>query len=179
MFFKGGAKLSEVKTRAWLPNRFRRAGITIARNLKTASKETEVRMCWTEELLEKKGVKPTAIRLLVLKALSEQEEPVSLSELETCLETVDKSTLFRSLSLFLEHHVVHAFEDGNGVLKYELCRNPEGCSVQDMHVHFYCTRCHRTYCLPTRIPSIDLPEGFALEAVNFMLKGICPRCQAD
>ncbi len=133
-------------------------------------------MLWIEELLEKKGVKPTAIRLLVLKALSEQQDPVSLSELEASLGTVDKSTLFRSLSLFLEHHVVHAFEDGNGVLKYELCRNPDGCSVNDMHVHFYCTRCHRTYCLPSRIPAIALPEGFEMESVNFMLKGLCPHC---
>lgn len=133
-------------------------------------------MLWIEELLEKKGVKPTAIRLLVLKALSEQQDPVSLSELEASLGTVDKSTLFRSLSLFLEHHVVHAFEDGNGVLKYELCRNPDGCSVNDMHVHFYCTRCHRTYCLPSRIPVIALPEGFEMESVNFMLKGLCPHC---
>lgn len=132
----------------------------------------------SEELLERKGVKPTAMRLLVLKALAAQQEPVALSDLESCLETVDKSTIFRALTLFLEHHVVHAFEDGSGILKYELCHNPDGCSVDDMHIHFYCMRCHRTLCLPSvRIPIIELPEGFEMESVNYMVKGLCPHCK--
>lgn len=130
-----------------------------------------------EERLERKGVKPTAIRLLVLRELLAQRQPVSLTELEALLPGVDKSSLFRTVTLFAEHHVVHTFEDGGGLLKYELCRNTDGCSIDDMHIHFYCTCCHRTFCLPSsRIPLIELPPGFTMENVNYMVKGICPHC---
>ena len=40
--------------------------------------------------LELKGVKPTANRILVLKALKEQACPVSLTDLEDILATMDK-----------------------------------------------------------------------------------------
>ena len=83
--------------------------------------------------LEKKGVKPTAVRILVLKAITEAGCPVSLPDLETMLETVDKSTIFRSLNVFLAHHVVHDIEDGSGSLKYEACAGEETCSIDDMH----------------------------------------------
>lgn len=45
------------------------------------------------ERLEKKGVKPTAVRILVLKAMMEASYAVSLVELETLLGTVDRSTI--------------------------------------------------------------------------------------
>lgn len=130
-----------------------------------------------EARLEQKGVKTTAIRTLVFKALLSATEPLSLSDLESQLETVDKSTIFRTVTLFLEHHLVHAFEDGSGSLKYEICQNPYGCSVEDMHIHFYCKHCQKTYCLPSeRIPVMPLPEGFAAESVNYMVKGVCDKC---
>ena len=43
-----------------------------------------------EALLTKRQVQPTAIRLLVLKALSEAGRSLSLLDLETILDTVDK-----------------------------------------------------------------------------------------
>ena len=43
------------------------------------------------DLLAQRGIHPTAIRLLVLEAMQKINRPVSLSELETILDTVDKS----------------------------------------------------------------------------------------
>ena len=77
------------------------------------------------ESLELKGVKPTANRILVLKALKEQACPVSLTDLEDILATMDKSSIFRVLTLFLEHDIVHSFEDGRGILNYELCTSKQ------------------------------------------------------
>ena len=70
----------------------------------------------SENYLSAHGVKPTANRILVWKELVAQQRPVSLTELEERLETLDKSSVFRALTLFLEHHLVHAFEDGEGVV---------------------------------------------------------------
>lgn len=128
-------------------------------------------------ILEKKGVKPTANRILVLRALLAAACPVSLPELEEVLERMDKSSIFRVLGLFLEHRVVHTIDDGSGALKYELCDGETVCSVDDMHIHFHCEACHRTYCFKTlHIPSIVLPEGFVMQSVNYVVKGLCPTC---
>ena len=85
-----------------------------------------------EEKLKDKGVRPTAARILILQKLSEQTYPISLLELEAQLETLDKSTISRSLAILLEHHAIHAFEDGSGSMKYEICRSDtETCFIEN------------------------------------------------
>lgn len=47
----------------------------------------------------------------------------------------------------------------------------------DLHVHFYCERCHRVYCFDSiATPVVDIPAGFAVRSINYMLKGVCPAC---
>ena len=128
-------------------------------------------------ILERKNVKPTAIRILVFEAISSSQRAVSLSDLEIILHTVDKSSIFRTLNLFVRHHIVHSIDDGSGSVKYEICEGEEECTLSDMHTHFYCTSCHKTFCLKSiSIPSVNLPEGFTMESVNYMIKGICKDC---
>ena len=127
--------------------------------------------------LESRGVKPTSTRLLVYRALAEHHKALSLRELDDHLDTVDRSTIFRTLTLLLAHHLVHAIEDGTGVAKYEACAGHDECSLDDQHIHFYCRKCQRTFCFHTiHIPSIQLPEGFTMEGVNYLVKGVCPYC---
>ncbi len=130
------------------------------------------------ELLEHHGVKPTANRIVVVKALEAAGRPMSLSELEYKILTIDKSGVFRALTLFKEHHLVHVIEDGGDGVRYELCHSHDGEVDDDLHVHFYCERCRRTYCLEDiPIPEVVLPAGFEMTSVNFMVKGICPQCK--
>ncbi|WP_300729954.1 Fur family transcriptional regulator [uncultured Bacteroides sp.] len=129
--------------------------------------------------LEKKNVKPTAIRLLVLKAMDEADRAVSMADLEMMLDTVDKSTIFRTLTLFLQHHVIHDIEDGSGSLKYEICSSENSCSIDDMHIHFYCEVCQKTFCFHSlHIPRVQLPDGFQVHGINYMVKGVCDKCAA-
>jgi Fur family ferric uptake transcriptional regulator len=129
------------------------------------------------ERMEARGIKPTANRILVLKAMLEQSQAFSLLDLEDKLDTIDKSTLFRTLSLFHGKHLIHSIDDGSGSVKYSVCSNDCTCSLKDLHVHFYCNRCHKTVCLENiSIPEVRLPPGFLLSSVNFVLKGLCPPC---
>lgn len=114
-------------------------------------------------LLEERHIRPTAVRLLVLDALQQAECALSLSDLEARLGTVDKSSIFRTLSLFLSHHLVHCVEDGTGMMKYALC--PPSChcgenanhGLNDLHTHFRCEHCNRTFCLRgLPVPSLSL-----------------------
>ena len=68
-----------------------------------------------------RDIRPTAIRVLVLRTLLEMKQAMSVSDLEAQLDTVDKSTIFRTLTLFLSHHLIHGVDDGSGTLKYAIC----------------------------------------------------------
>lgn len=130
-----------------------------------------------EEILSRKGVKITANRVLVLRSLMTAEHPISLSEMEELLPTMDKSSIFRTLNLFLEHHVTHKIED-EGTVKYEICHHQNECDFSDMHTHFHCEICHQTICLhDIYVPIVPLPDGYQIEAINYMIKGICPKCK--
>jgi Fur family ferric uptake transcriptional regulator len=132
-----------------------------------------------ETLLASHDIKPTANRIVVAKTLAAAERPMSLSELEYKILSIDKSSVFRVLTLFREHHLVHVIEDGGDGVRYELCHSHDGhAEDDDQHVHFYCERCHRTFCLhDTPIPTVSLPEGYRLTSINYMVKGLCPECR--
>jgi len=131
-----------------------------------------------EKLLASHDIKPTANRIVVARTLAAAERPMSLSELEYKILSIDKSGIFRTLTLFREHHLVHVLEDGGDGVRYELCYSHDGHHEDDdQHVHFYCERCHRTFCLAdTPIPSVTLPEGYESQSINYMVKGLCPDC---
>ena len=110
--------------------------------------------------LKKKDVRPTAIRLLVIDAITSARQAVSLSDLEVILDTVDKSSIFRTLELFVKHHIVHSIDDGTGSVKYEICEGEDECTLDDMHIHFYCTVCHKTFCFTRQSQAIS-------ESINY------------
>lgn len=76
----------------------------------------------TDTKLLQKNIKPTAMRELVLKVLSEQSAAISLADLEQKFEKVDKVTLYRTLKTFEENKLIHSIDDGTGSVKYALCK---------------------------------------------------------
>ena len=133
-----------------------------------------------ENLLQDKGVKPTANRILVMRELMQATRPVNMADLEKSIGyTMDKASVFRVLELFAEKDVVHVIEDGSRSLKYELCHSGKKHSIADQHAHFYCEHCKETYCIEAaKVPMIDMPDGFTPHSVNYMIKGICPKCNS-
>lgn len=128
-------------------------------------------------LLEKKTT-PTAMRLLVLDFLLKQSAALSLTELETGMAPTDRVTLYRTIRTFEEHGLVHRIEDGTGVTKFALCQTGcDGNGHHDLHVHFYCTGCRETHCLPkTYIPEVQLPEAYTALETQLIVKGLCAQC---
>lgn len=127
--------------------------------------------------LELRGIKPTALRILILKSMMEQTEAFSLADIEIKLDTVDKSTLSRTINLFHDKLLIHSIDDGSGSMKYSVCDVSCMCNPRDLHVHFHCNKCDATLCLENiAIPKVELPKGFKLEGVNFVLKGLCDHC---
>ncbi len=89
-------------------------------------------------ILEEAGVRVTSSRLLIYEAISEEKDTFSLGSLEEKLQSIDKSVIFRTLTLFREHRLIHSIDDGSGSVKYCLCHNYGHCQSEEAHCHFYC-----------------------------------------
>ena len=50
-----------------------------------------------ENRLNQRDIKPTAMRILVLQYLMEQDKAISLQTIESAFDIADKSTLYRTL----------------------------------------------------------------------------------
>lgn len=127
-------------------------------------------------LMQEHGIRPTANRILILKALLQAGRPLSQTEIETALESVDKSIISRTLGAFREHHLLHTLS-GEDYVRYEVCHCAEEGQDDDRHVHFHCEVCGQTYCLEDLpVPAVQLPDGFSVENAEYMAHGVCPEC---
>lgn len=131
-----------------------------------------------EQSLDNAGVHVTAVRLLVWRHVRHHfHDAFNLQDLMDALPTVDRSTLFRTLTTLTEAHLLHEINDGSGTQKYCVCHYDDTRQCEG-HVHLTCKICHRTYCLNNvRIPHVALPSWFELEEAEYVVKGVCERCK--
>ena len=131
-----------------------------------------------EQTLREAGIRVTAVRLLVWRTIVRNYTGIfNLADLEEALPTVDKSTLFRSLTLLSDRHLLDTIDDGSGSQKYCL-RNADDPLSEVRHIHFSCRICHHTVCLTNiPLPEVSLPEGFEVDNVEYVVKGVCPKCR--
>ena len=104
-----------------------------------------------------------------------QSETFSLNDMEQRMPHMERSSIFRALKLFSEHHLLHTIDDGTGVQKYCVCRCEDNHHIN--HIHFNCRVCGKTYCLEDyAIPVVAMPEGFKMEEAEYVVKGVCSSC---
>lgn len=131
-----------------------------------------------EKRLSSRNIQPTAMRLMILKYLTEKNVAVSLADLEEHFFRSDRTTLYRTLKTFKENGLAHQIYDESGSTKFALCSEDCSCSYpKDQHLHFYCSECGNTFCFShLKIPLFDLPENFMPQDGNFVITGQCPSC---
>ena len=137
-----------------------------------------------DALFALRDIRPTSVRVLVLNELERAECAKYARLIYRCQTSLKVAERKGTLNLFLSHHMVHCIEDGTGMTKYALCEpdchcgeKHEGASLTDLHTHFRCERCGRTFCLRgLPVPSVPLPPGFKLTSANYVLVGLCPEC---
>lgn len=130
-----------------------------------------------DEILKTKNVKNTAVRTVVLRYLLQQEKAQSLKDIENSLTYTDRSSIFRTLKTFEENKIIHSIEDGSGMIKYAVCAEGCNCDPKDLHYHFYCNKCNKTFCLfDVPFQKIELPENFKMQQANMVVKGLCNNC---
>jgi len=139
-----------------------------------------------EKMLIDRGIRPTAVRLLILDKMIETGTAMSQADVERLIETVDKSSVSRTLNAFVDGHLAHRFTGSDGLTLYALCpewcrcHDPEGPVVDHTHAHFTCERCGRTFCLRNMpLPELQLPDGYRMLSASYLVRGVCPDCSAQ
>lgn len=131
--------------------------------------------------LKQKKLHVTPARRALLLAFIEHKGVLSYRQLSTILgATFDRTTIYRTLELFLQKKIIHVLPGTSTKLHYALLRDNPGCSSRyhTNHVHFMCKLCETTMCLHSiPIPSVQLPDGFTGTDIEVVVKGICCNCQ--
>ena len=132
------------------------------------------------DLLHAHGLKKTPIRVEMLELFIKADFALSASDLLANMTTGrDRVTVYRALTSFEEHGILHkASEDGQGT-RYALCSHscPDK-SHSEKHAHFVCDECHHTYCLEdVEIPTIKVSDEFSVLRATYTLSGVCKECR--
>lgn len=128
-----------------------------------------------QQLLERKGLKKTKVRMALLQHFMKMEHAQSYSDLQGALvKEVDKSTLYRNLTSFERAGIIHSINDHTGVSKYAFGESP----IQgNEHAHFVCECCETVYCMEGLAPlQFKVPKGFKTKKVQTIIRGICADC---
>ncbi|MEE1062112.1 MAG: transcriptional repressor [Paludibacteraceae bacterium] len=126
----------------------------------------------SEKFLKESGIRPTSTRVLIWEKINEVQFAFSLTDIEDLIPDIDRSTIFRTLVVFEEHHLLHSIADGSGAQKYCVAKSEE-----EQHVHITCNICHHTYCCKSLlVPKVEVPEGFQVIETSYVIKGICGEC---
>jgi len=132
------------------------------------------------DTLKSHGLRVTPVREQVLQLILQSgTTALSSAYIEQALHPLDRITLYRTLRVFEQKGIVHQVTGQKGTIKYASCTS--GCGEHthhDDHVHFHCTDCDTTVCLPdTTIPAFSVPRGFKAEDQHVLLSGLCDDCQ--
>lgn len=130
-----------------------------------------------EQILTEAGIRHTAIRLMVLREIIAYDHTFTLAEMEQRMATIDRSTLFRTLMLFVERKVLHDIDNGSGSKLFCRCE----CTHRHHHtphIHFTCTVCNETFCIKDiDLSALPFPIDYEVEEVSLVMKGLCPKCK--
>ncbi|MBM3116575.1 Fur family transcriptional regulator [Jeongeupia naejangsanensis] len=126
------------------------------------------------ELIARTGARATAARLRVLAALIAAQRPLShLDVVEGLDPAIDRVTVYRVLEWLTDEGLAHKLAGDDRVWRFSVA------TVQHRHAHFHCRVCGRFYCIEsfrTDLP-VALPQGFAAEALEITIKGVCADCR--
>lgn len=132
------------------------------------------------ELLQFYNLRVTNCRKAVVELLQKATHAIGQPDLEKRLPQFDRVTLYRTLDTFEQKGIIHALRDIPGTAMYALCEDCTEHHHYDNHIHFECEVCHAVSCLDqVFVPNINLPKGYTLKTVRFLVSGVCNRCQTN
>lgn len=132
--------------------------------------------------LRERGFRLTPQREMVLSVLHEVEDFATAEEIHERVgamsSSVDISTVYRTLELLQEFHMVASVDPGDGQRRYELL------GVHGHHFHLVCRSCGKIMGVdPEAIESFAarMKEGYSFELAveHLSVPGLCEDCLRD
>ena len=136
------------------------------------------------KILKEHGLSITTPRLIILDIFLHTPNILDHTELMLlCKEHVNRITLYRTLHLFYEHHLLLKVPTTNGITKY-LYRGLQDQSREDKilyaperKIHLICQNCGRIASLQNvDLPPIRLPKTFEPNFMELIINGKCRHC---
>ena len=142
-------------------------------------------MSKTEKILSNHSIGPTQMRSKIYPYLRRKQSAVSFSDLKKVFaeksetnKTANRTIFYRNHKIFEDKGLIHQINDGIAMAKFAISgENTKSKYGTDLHLHFHCTECKKTICLPNKIPEESLPSDYKINDVNLVLKGICLKCK--
>lgn len=132
-----------------------------------------------EKILKNSNLAVTKNRRKVLKVFLKLSKPLDLKTIKSSIVNIDRVTLFRILSIFEDHQIIHAIHLENRDRLYALCNHE--CSSSEKththkHIHFECEECSDVICLPVdTLPTLNIPN-YIVNQLNINASGLCSNC---
>jgi Fur family ferric uptake transcriptional regulator len=132
-----------------------------------------------EGIIRAAGHRVTLQRVMILDAVCEGGGHTTLKEvygrLHTMDATIDRSSLYRALKLFVALGLVVSAENASGETVYEIPKPRP-------HHHLICRHCGKEQeigqeAIAGMVTTVCEWYGFAVEADHLVLHGLCAQCQ--
>ena len=129
-----------------------------------------------KSILKSAKLKVTPPRLAVLSHLIEAGRPLSHTEIHEQMPDMDRVTLYRTLTAFVESDIAHQVQGLDGMWRF--CAHSRGAGgCPGNHPHFLCTVCGRMTCLLDQsMPRVGVPEGCRVDGKQLVAYGTCAEC---
>jgi Fur family ferric uptake transcriptional regulator len=89
---------------------------------------------------------------------------------------IDRATIYRILNRFCEDGITHKIVADDGKKYFALCHECENNEhTHHNHIHFKCLQCGQLECLEEHI-HVKLPSGYKLQDTQFLITGLCQKC---
>ena len=131
-----------------------------------------------QEFLKSKNIKITKGRLEILDILKNSENSLSAEKIYLMSRekniNINLSTVYRTLELFEEKHIVAKIALSDGVFAYKLMKKTH-------RHHLRCDICHKEIDIPCPMSQIEElvqnETGFTLTEHDLILRGVCKECK--
>ncbi len=127
-----------------------------------------------QNLLSHHQIKPSYTRMVIFRYLRDNHTHPTVDEIYQALAeelpTLSKTTVYNTLKLFIDHHLVREI-NLKEQKRYDVVTTP--------HAHFKCDRCDELYDVEIAPPSLDekSSELFVVRDVQLLYHGVCRKCQ--
>lgn len=130
---------------------------------------------WMKKYLRNHNIKPSTIRLKILKYLIENRTHPTVDEIYVNLiediPTLSKTSVYNTMELFLKNNIVTLVTIEEKETRYDIDTS--------LHGHFKCESCGRVYDFFINIENIKEKgiENFSVLDRRFYYSGICKKCK--